>query len=57
MGDFQRGWLFCQDRACCQVLDIARVVIPAVRTFQIGKVQIAVLPHHHPLTKLDMTQP
>lgn len=53
-GDSERDGLFCQDGACCQILDVTGVVIPAVLRCQMGKVQVAILPHDYPFTELDV---
>lgn len=49
--------LLGQNGPCCQVLHVAGVVVPAVLTRQMGKVQVAVLSHHHALAELDVVQP
>ena len=50
----QGDGFLCQNGASGKVLDIAGVVISVVLSCQMGKVEVAILPHHHPFTQLDM---
>lgn len=52
--DSESDGLLCQDGPCCQVLDVTGVVVPAVLTCQMGKVEVAILSHNHALAELDV---